>query len=711
MEEEGVLDPASSRAARLKSFLFKPWGPSGHSSFRKGRFALSLFSMFHIWTVVGSAKDIYLEKMGADPTTVAIIWTGVSIWGVGTAFLHGIMQDRQLLSSCFPVALWGRRAPWFMTHGVIAAIAAALVYVPDLFSKSVVSLHVWFTVTVVVAFWGAGSCVTAFETARQEVYPFKEERIFVEGLCKYAAMQGGGTGGFPFLVLAAFDSLELRILLSFAYILPCSLASLEAVPLLREAKSPGTDSLRATLGVLMDALPFRKKSNRALQHLMGMAFWDAAYGSWIASVLLYYITYVLQPSSAPARTFMLVVSGFAAGTTESLLNIVYMRVFGAGDARKDKSGEADKRLLNFVVFMRVLNAAVTVAIMGIATPSIAFFILWCVTCRCGVCGFTFWRVSAKCWLVDEDAVGRAQDGKRQQANSREGTIFGTIALTRNIAGAIWSSLAMFGLSYFGLKTTNCSDVCEMFTGDSHGTCMDECWTHIIEDQPDSLRFYCRFVIGFIAPLCELLLAFHAYAFPIKGTRLRRLYHTVMEDQGDLSYLEAPDGGPPAADMDMIVSKTTAHAATSKIGLVAESIDDISQPKWQEQLKSTVVSIDNRDCPKSCAVMIEVLDELSRPSSTRSGSEHKAMSNGIACLHNNEKLLNLEEWSDDLPDVLEDTPVTLHEEGPSETNACLRPALLSSSEVDFAPACIDTTTALLQSSGDASAPQSDLKVDL
>ena len=36
--------------------------------------------------------------------------------------------------------------------------------------------------------------------ARQQIYPFKEERIGVEGLCKYACMAGGGSGGLVFLV-------------------------------------------------------------------------------------------------------------------------------------------------------------------------------------------------------------------------------------------------------------------------------------------------------------------------------------------------------------------------------------------------------------------------------------------------------------------------------------------------------------------------------
>merc|ERR1719272_2112113 len=131
MEDKG--DIAKPRARGCYSVLFTPNGPSGHSNFRKARFAGSLFSLFHVWTVVGSAKDIYLEKFGADPLTMTFIWSAVSFWGVFTTFMHGAFQDMQLLARCFPVESWGRRAPWYLTHGIIAAFSSILIYVPDIF--------------------------------------------------------------------------------------------------------------------------------------------------------------------------------------------------------------------------------------------------------------------------------------------------------------------------------------------------------------------------------------------------------------------------------------------------------------------------------------------------------------------------------------------------------------------------------------------------
>lgn len=41
---------------------------------------MSLFSLFHILAIIGSAKDVYLEKFGADPTAIGCLfsvpWSG-----------------------------------------------------------------------------------------------------------------------------------------------------------------------------------------------------------------------------------------------------------------------------------------------------------------------------------------------------------------------------------------------------------------------------------------------------------------------------------------------------------------------------------------------------------------------------------------------------------------------------------------------------------
>merc|ERR1712080_784201 len=60
----------------------------------------------------------------------------------------------------------------------------------------------------------------------------------------------------------------------------------------------------------------------------------------------------------------------------------------------------------------------------------------------------------------------------------------------------------------------------------------------------------------------------------------------------------------------IITRTESHAAASKMALVAENIDELSEPDWQQQLKSAVEAVRHRPDPKSCAVIIEMLDEIS-----------------------------------------------------------------------------------------------------
>eukprot|EP00438_Fugacium_kawagutii_P016437 Skav226418 [mRNA] locus=scaffold4012:11991:27643:- [translate_table: standard] len=174
------------------------------------------------------------------------------------------------------------------------------------------------------------------------------------------------------------------------------------------------------------------------------------------------------------------------------LNLIYMRVFSAGDGRQrawssisnprrqDLSGSRDRRLLHYVILCRLLNAVCTFLIIGWADASIAM-----VPGR---------RVSAQCWLVDEDCIFGAVPGRK-----RQGIIFGALAMTQNFAGAFFSSMTFLGLGLAGLETVNCEAQCKHLSSkvvDTTGVvaeCADECFLGVIAQQPDSLRMYVRAV--------------------------------------------------------------------------------------------------------------------------------------------------------------------------------------------------------------------------
>eukprot|EP00931_Biecheleriopsis_adriatica_P045354 TRINITY_DN25989_c0_g1_i1.p1 TRINITY_DN25989_c0_g1~~TRINITY_DN25989_c0_g1_i1.p1 ORF type:complete len:684 (+),score=100.73 TRINITY_DN25989_c0_g1_i1:147-2054(+) len=555
-------------------------------------------------SVVGSARDIYLEKFGLDATIFAVLVTIVSFWAPIQEVVMGRLQDKQVLSRIFPLSSWGRRAPWTLTHGILAALAASVMFLPPVGD---VLPYVWFLACWLTTCWGISGCIIAFEAARQGIYPFKEERILVEGLCKYACMAGGSAGGLVFLVLSSNAAFEIR-LACVCYILPVGLLSLQAVPLFREARGSlgsakdeacGTEAKAdsgGALAILWEALPRwirlrlrqcscrrrwsnsvdkelqEKPDNRALQHLLAMKFWNGSYGVLISSMLLYYVTYVLRLSSW-ARVQVIVGAGMAAGITETVMNLIYMRLFASGDSLRDFSGKSDRRLLNGVVACRLINAALTLLIIGYLEPTVHMLFVWAVVTRIGLCSFSFWRVSAQCWLVDEDCLS-SSGGDKDQQNMREGMIFGALSMAQILAAATWSSLASFGLGLTGLETRNCEALCTDLHGlnqtfESKTECIDSCFENVIDGQPESLRLYVRLVIGVLAPLCELLIAYHAYRFPIKGARLRRLYFSVAAQRGDDSTPWSPKAES-EADAHFGDSQTVIHGQVGHEDLAASS---------------------------------------------------------------------------------------------------------------------------------------------
>lgn len=541
--------------------IAEPRGPSGHSLLTKARFAVSLTSSFLVTTVAGIAKDVYLEKFGCNGYVLWLLFTILCFVGPLFPVLVGVLQDKEYLGSCFPVPDWGRRAPWLLTHVILGAVAASLVFLPPgsygVYGVSIHVTHAWYFVTVGVVFWSFNGAVLAFEAARQEIYPYKEERIVVEGLCKYACMLGGGLGGLPTMVVFMDARLNYRIACS-AFILFASLISLVAVPVMRQARSglrdshSTKDSQVATgkpeeAGVSVWREAFRRGNwNWALRHMWALKFWNGAYGASIGSMLYYYITYVLRMHGA-GRSAVILAAGAAAGCTETVMNVVYMWAFSRGDGRHDAAGRADRRLLSFVVAMRLLNAATTVLLLFVLAPSVGLFVLWAATCRVGVCSFTFWRVSAQCWLVDEDAGGAAE--------RREGRILSSLSAVQTVAAAACGSVAFLGLSLCGLETRNCEADCTAAGAGDLQECMGGCMRDTIDGQPEALRAYIRAVIGLWAPLCELLLALHTHRFPIKGARLRRLYARVAERRGDGDGAAQLQGCWSAAPLDGLVHTT------------------------------------------------------------------------------------------------------------------------------------------------------------
>jgi len=247
--------------------------------------------------------------------------------------------------------------------------------------------------------------------------------------------------------------------------------------------------------------------------------------------------------------------------------------------------------LNFVVAANVINAGLTILLIGVAAPSKVLFVIWAVVTRLGLASFTFWKVSAQCWLVDEDMLFGKEPGRR-----REGIIFGALNMVQNLAAALFAAVVFIGLGLNGLTTKNCSMEC-----DGLSECVDACFSDVIASQPESLRFFITFIIGYLSPICEFLLAFHAYKFPIKSARLRKLYNAMAESRDEEPWREVES---PPTSVRGRIDQMASHQASSKMGVHMGKLEEFDQGQWATSLNHVVTFANNRPGPKSMAVFLE-----------------------------------------------------------------------------------------------------------
>lgn len=498
---------------------------SGHSKCRKFRFSATLTSIFTGWTIIFSAKDYYLEKFGAHPLTMGIIFFIVSFLTPLGEILSGRLQNREALKRWFPVNVYGRKAPWLLTHVVVVALACAALYIPPMRSNKAL-LHAWFFVVSVIMFWAVSTTIIAFESARQEIYPYNEERSQVEMYSKIACMLGIGYGMVPMLVLLADSGFMLRLGASVFWFVGVIVFGMQAKPIWLEATSTSKSEERSILHDLKESW-----KSVAFRHLCMVRLYDGFYQGFFATNLFYYLTYILQMHGVERSGFLVLV-GLASGAGElGMASYVAHRL---------KERKFQFQLQDFVIRNRVLCSATGIVLL-VAPPFLfghkklekdsqelnmtrACFLLWAASNRVFQAPFTFWRVGAQCWVIDEDI----HEARETTGVRREAAFISALSAAQNFARALGSAVIFLGYGFAGLNPTDCDSQCQDTWSaaghDSLSDCNNDCTGISILSQPDSLRLYIRgcFVIGL--NICDLLIILHAIAFPIKGIRLARLYN-------------------------------------------------------------------------------------------------------------------------------------------------------------------------------------------
>lgn len=486
---------------------------SGHSFLRKIRFSGSLSGTFVSSMSLSLAREIYTLMLGVRPKTLGPVLLVASFIFPFCAPAAGYVMDKyQLLGRCFPLDVVGRRAPWFAVHLTILAICGGVCYLPPTHDNDVV-LVTWLVVVLLVAAWSSAVVFAAFESARQEIYPMKEERILVESMTKVLSGFGVGIGSACGFLLVRNSAFKTRLGAS-AVIFLCTLLSLEAVPVLQDAHVACDLQLIGPLWREWQTM--LSQSGSSLVHYLGLRFWQGALEATLVTFSLYYLAVVSGVTGEDRQNWLLRLA-VALMISEGVCLLVFTAAF--------KYDFLDmQRTCGFCHAVACVLCPVLLKYLPL--DSEWCFMVFLVLQRLSFAPQTWFRANAFCWIVDEDCL--SNDGKR-----REATYAGLCNFIGGCGRASAAGFLYIGMSEAGLNTKNCSWYCN----DDHDqkSCVKACEVQVYASQPESVRDYIRAVYTYIAPVFQVLCALHITCFPIRGQRL----HELCERQSRKLSLSRP----------------------------------------------------------------------------------------------------------------------------------------------------------------------------
>eukprot|EP00928_Gymnodinium_smaydae_P032658 TRINITY_DN23590_c0_g1_i1.p1 TRINITY_DN23590_c0_g1~~TRINITY_DN23590_c0_g1_i1.p1 ORF type:complete len:601 (+),score=113.36 TRINITY_DN23590_c0_g1_i1:238-1803(+) len=479
--------------------------------------------------VVGFGKDLYLLEFGANARTIGSIMLVLSFISPVMDALGGTLQDRgSLLWRCFPVATWGRRAPWYLTHHVFMALLVLAFFLPPSYDRTV--LHIWFAAIWTLGFWCVSVSVNAFEAARVEIYPFKEERILLEQYCKFTVAVGGAIGsGVASVCLTAPTTYSL-----LAASCACSLAVLSGVvatPVLREARKERIEAKQScdlqkafSSALSLDPLVIRMLLLRALQ---------GSYETIMPALQLYYYTFVYQLDKTQ-RLFWFLVGGMVMGFVELSVAPLWSRLFA----------RSTKLMLYLPTVLRVVDA-IAVPFFLMTNRRVEVFICYLGFWRFCNSGYTYWRVAAAAWICDQDT------------GDRKGMLLGIFSMVTSLGRAVTGASVILGMSAAGLATTNCLA--------DEGIDLEQCEHDKIFGQPESLRTYLVVMLAFVSPVLSLAISALTLEFPIRpgSELLAKLCEQQAVACGQLEVISAVAPAlPPATISDKAIVEYVADQAAA-----------------------------------------------------------------------------------------------------------------------------------------------------
>jgi Na+/melibiose symporter-like transporter len=338
-------------------------------------------------------------------------------------------------------------------------------------------LAVWYFVVMLVCSWCWQQITIATQAGAVECYPFKGERVAVEGF--NVVFTSLGIICAVLLIAVAYQyplverpSLRLGLGLACAAI---GMTSLPAALAMKDARQPSDSSIVSFRDAIKEL-----SANRAFQWMVAANVCDGASGTIRTSFYLYYYTYVAKLTDKQIAVWIAAVP---------IIILVLKSVAASFWGRFLKGRHRTPRI--YTVVGRLLDAAQHVVIYGLST-SIEGFLAGQILHQLLTSPRTFWAITARGWVIDEDAH---RDTRRRRESLFTGVSSALAKVSAPLAAAVVAGQAVAGIDTTAPRTF---------------------------EQPESGVLYIRAVYFFLCPALDLMQAYLLWNFPIHGDRLHTL---------------------------------------------------------------------------------------------------------------------------------------------------------------------------------------------
>lgn len=492
--------PQNSNTCENSSVRIVPALHSGVDLRSKLLFGSATFSPSLCGFWVRGAKDVYILKFGARVSYIALGETLISLAVPFCSVFVGFLLDKHILSSCFPWAYWGRRAPYYLIHQSLLVVGGVGLLFPCTVHPEWICL--WFFVWTSLGSWCIVVLYNVLDSCRVEIYPMKEERSEVESIIKLYTAVGIGIGLAPFLLLLADSSMSVRILSSVSMVLLGQI-SFVSVSKLRLARQEFDPSLLHT---------FYKEFLQMLRipvcrHLAAYRFLEEFHNALLVNAVPFYFSLVDGIAGSELSIAMLLCALIVVCSQLAMIPS-FTRFLS-----KRRPGVNINKVVAYVNCFHFLGAPLLYLWRDVfLLNGTTGFLVCAAVLSFASSGQTYWRFIVMGWIVDEDC-------QREKGRRREATIIGIILSAHLLARALAVVLLLNGLAATGMHVTNCDHQCE----NEGSACKEACDKNNFESQPPAVRAFLQSLFYGVSPGLMGLLVILVYTFPIYGARLDKIY--------------------------------------------------------------------------------------------------------------------------------------------------------------------------------------------